>query len=531
MEPSHPPIIGEALVRRGRFRAWPDFLYAAAAALRHASFPFTFLRPDMDELRVDPERKAREGQPPQTARTLTRRPYFWVGLILLVLAALAWWVHTRPAPQAPGGRFAANGAAMPVVAQAVTKGDVPVTYDALGTVTPLATVTVTTQIAGQIVSVPFTEGQEVKKGDVLAQIDPRPYQAALDQQTGQLERDQASLAEARIDLARYQKLAEQNSIARQQAEDQVYVVQQDEGTVKLDQAMVDNARLNLGYCRIVAPLDGRIGLREIDPGNYVQVSASTAIAVITQMKPITVVFTVPEDELPQIMKRLAAGAKLPVTAYDRSNTDKLGDGTLSAVDSAIDPTTGTVKLRAEFPNTDEALFPSQFVNARLLIDTVQDTAVIPSAAVQRGQPGTFVYLVKADDTVSVQKVTLGPQSGDTIAVSQGLSPGDKIVVDGADKLREGAKVVLRTEQGTAGQGAAQGGAKGAGKGGKGAAQGAAPATPGATPPAQGAAPATPGAAQPAQGAAPASQGAVQPAPAPAQGAGTSGSGGPQNTGQ
>jgi membrane fusion protein, multidrug efflux system len=434
----------------------------------------------MDELRVDPERKTREGQPPPPVRKLTRRPYFWVGIVLVVLAALAWWVHTRPAPQAPAGRFGANGVPMPVVTQAVTKGDVPVTYDALGTVTPLATVSVVTQIAGQIVDVSFTEGQEVKKGDVLVQIDPRPYQAALDQAAGQLARDQALLAEARVDLVRYQKLAEQNSIARQQAEDQVFVVQQDEGTVKLDQALVDNARLNLSYCRIVAPVGGRIGLRQVDPGNYLQVGSATPIAVITQMQPITVVFTLPEDELPQVMKRLASGAKLAVTAFDRSNTQKLADGTLSAVDSAIDVTTGTVKLRAEFPNTDEALFPNQFVNARLLIDTVQGTAVIPTAAVQRGQPGTFVYLVKPDDTVSVQKVTLGPQSGDNVAVSQGLAPGDKIVVDGADKLREGAKIVLRTEQGTAAQPAAPGAAQ--------------PAAPGA------AQPAAPGAAQPAQGA-------------------------------
>ena len=467
----------------------------------------------MDELRVDPERRTREGQPPPPpARAATRRPYIWVGIVLVVLAALAWWVHTRPAPQAPAGRFGANGVPMPVVTQAVAKGDVPVTYDALGTVTPLATVSVVTQIAGQIVDVSFTEGQEVKKGDVLAQIDPRPYQAALDQAIGQLARDQASLAEARVDLVRYQKLAEQNSIARQQAEDQVFVVQQDEGTVKLDQALVDNARLNLSYCRIVAPVGGRIGLRQVDPGNYLQVGSATPIAVITQMQPITVVFTLPEDELPQVMKRLAAGAKLPVTAFDRSNTQKLADGTLSAVDSAIDVTTGTVKLRAEFPNTDEALFPNQFVNARLLIDTVQGTAVIPTAAVQRGQPGTFVYLVKPDDTVSVQKVTLGPQSGDNVAVSQGLSPGDKIVVDGADKLREGAKVVLRTEQGTTAQGAAPG-AKGARSATKGAAQGAAqPAAPSVVQPA------APGAAQPAApGAAP-----------PAQGAG---GGGQQNTGQ
>jgi multidrug efflux system membrane fusion protein len=422
-----------------------------AAPLAH---PVAACMDEMDELRVDPDRKAREDKSVPARAPVTRRPYFWVGLLLAILAALALWVHLRPAPKPPAARFSLGGAPMPVVGGTAATGSIPVTYDALGTVTPLATVSIVSQIAGQLVTVAFTEGQEVKKGDLLAEIDPRPYQAALDQYLGQLQRDQALLGEARTDLARYQKLAEQNSIARQQAEDQAYVVQQDQGTVALDQAQVENARVNLAYCRITAPVSGRIGLRDVDPGNYVTVGSATPIAVITQMQPISVIFTLPEDELPQVMARLKSGAQLPVTAYDRSNTTKLGDGTLKAVDSAIDPTTGTIKLRADFPNPDETLFPSQFVNAELLIDTVANATVIPVAAVQRGQPGTFVYVIKPDGTVTVQKVTLGPATATEVAVTQGLSPGAKIVVDGADKLREGAKVTLRTEQGAPAVGAA-----------------------------------------------------------------------------
>ena len=403
----------------------------------------------MDELRLDPQRQSSAGRgAPSGPRRSRWRPVFWIGLIVVLLAALVWWIHTRPAPKAPTGRFGATGT-MPVVSATAAAGDIDITYNALGSVTPLATVTVQTQIAGQLVDVGFKEGQVVKKGDFLVQIDPRPYQAALDQAAGQLLRDQAILSMARTDLARYQKLAAQNSIARQQSEDQVFVVQQDEGTVKLDQALVDNAKLNLAYCRIVAPVGGRIGLRQVDPGNYVQVGSSTAIAVITQMQPMSVVFTVPEDELPAVMKRLHDGAHLPVTAYDRSNTTKIAVGQLSAVDSTIDPTTGTVKLRAEFANDDESLFPNQFVNAQLLVDTLKGTTVIPTAAVQRGQPGTFVYLIKPDNTVSVQKVTLGPQQGERVAVTSGLASGANVVVDGADKLRDGAKIALRQESGAA----------------------------------------------------------------------------------
>ena len=402
------------------------------------------LHPRVDE-KDDKDEAPRPGtRGPVRARRSLWRPVFWVGLVVALLAALVYWLHSRPGPRVPTGRFGA-GAVMPVVDATAAKGDIKITYNALGTVTPLATVTVQSQVAGQLDEVGFKEGQEVKKGDFLAQIDPRPFQAQLDQYTGQLLRDQALLNKDRIDLARYQKLAAQNSIARQQADDQEYVVRQDEGTVKLDQALVDNAKVNLGFTRIVAPITGRIGLRLVDPGNYVQVGAAGGLAVIAQMQPISVLFTLPEDELPAVMKRLRGGATLPVTAYDRSDLHKLADGTLTAVDSAIDTTTGTVKLRADFANPDETLFPNQFVNARLLIDTLADATVIPTAAVQRGQPGTFVYLIKPDDTVTIRKVKLGPQEGERIAVTDGLAVGDRVVMDGADKLREGSKIVLRQE--------------------------------------------------------------------------------------
>ena len=401
----------------------------------------------MDDLHPhSPPQAPARSRPVDTRPPSRLRTALWLGLVLLIAAGIAWWIHTRPAPQSPAGRFTGAGA-MPVVIANAEQGDIAITYNALGTVVPLATVTVQTQIAGQITEVGFTEGQEVKKGDFLLQIDPRAYQAALDQFTGQLQRDQAMLSDAQINLTRYRKLAEQNSIARQQAEDQEYLVRQDEGTVKLDEALVDNAKINLGYCRITAPLAGRIGLRLVDPGNYVTVGNSGGIAVITQMQPISVIFTLPEDELPAVMKRLRGGATLTATASDRAGSRVLAQGRLSAVDSSIDTTTGTVKLRAQFPNDDEALFPNQFVNVRLLIDTQKNATVIPTAAVQRGQPGTFVYVAKADDTVSVQKIKLGPQDGERVAVQSGLNVGDRVVVDGADKLRDGAKVSLRQESG------------------------------------------------------------------------------------
>jgi multidrug efflux system membrane fusion protein len=377
-------------------------------------------------------------------RQLRQLPVRWivVSTACLLGIVLLWWIHARSGQRAETGPPGAV-MSMPVRAATAVKGNINITIDALGTVTPVATVTVQTQINGQLTEVAFKEGQSVRKGDFLAQIDPRPYQAALDQAQGQLLKDQATLKEAKIDLTRYETLDKQDSIAKQQVVDQQYMVLQDEGAVKVDQGIVDNARLNLNYCRIVSPIDGRVGLRLVDPGNYVQVNSSTGLAVITQMQPIAVVLVLPEDSLPPILKRLHEGATLPVTAYDRSRTTKLAEGVLSAVDSQIDTTTGTVKLKALFDNKDEVLFPNQFVNATVLVDVLQDATVVPTAAIQRGAPGTFVYLVKPDNSVTVQTVTLGPADGERVAVQSGLAPGARVVIDGADKLREGATVEVR----------------------------------------------------------------------------------------
>jgi multidrug efflux system membrane fusion protein len=371
--------------------------------------------------------------------TKYRRAVF--AIVAACLAALLlWWLQSRGAPQAPQRRLA--DAANVVRLGDVTRGDVPVTLEALGTVTALSNVTVKTQISGKLTEVGFTEGQSVKVGDFLAQIDPRPYQAALDQAQGQLARDEAMLAAARIDLARYEKLMTQDSIARQQVDTQRALVAQDEGIVRSDRANVEAAALNLNYCRIVALSTGRVGLRLVDAGNYVQASDPNGMVVITQMQPMSVLFTLPEDDIPKFLKKLRAGGALPVLAFDRSGATQLATGKLETIDNQIDTTTGTVKLRAIFANDDEALFPNQFVNVKLIVDTLQGVTIAPAAAVQLGAPGNYVYLANKDETVSVRPVKLGARDGQNVAVLQGLSPGDKVVVDGIDRLRDGAKIRL-----------------------------------------------------------------------------------------
>ncbi|HTH15236.1 MAG TPA: MdtA/MuxA family multidrug efflux RND transporter periplasmic adaptor subunit [Magnetospirillum sp.] len=368
-----------------------------------------------------------------------KRPV-WVLLVVLAVLAGLGWVVFRPhtAPQQQGRRGA--GGPVPVVVAAASKADVDIGLSALGTVTPLATVTVRTQIAGQLLQIAFREGQTVHAGDFLAQIDPRPYQMQLDQYMGQLARDQALLKDAQVNLARYEKLLAEDSIARQQRDTQSSLVKQYEGAVATDLAQVNNAKLNIAYCRIVSPITGRVGLRQVDQGNYVQTNDTNGIAVITQMEPISTVFSVPEDNLPAIMRRLREGATLTVAAFDRSQTHQLAEGHVTTVDNQIDPATGTVKLRAEFDNKDETLFPNQFVNLRLLVDTQRDAVVVPASAIQRGEPGTFVYVVKPDNTVTVRTVGVGPASGGKVAIQSGLETGEQVVVDGADKLREGAQV-------------------------------------------------------------------------------------------
>ena len=382
--------------------------------------------------------------PSQTATPRSRRRFVLTSiLILLLLAGVVWWNRPGSAPQpANSGR---NAAPMSIVPEVVGKGDIGININALGTVSSLATVTIRSQISGQLVRVAFREGDEVKKGDLLAEIDSRPYEATLAQAKGQLARDEALLRGAQVDLTRYQGLAAQNAVPRQTLDTQTALVAQDQGTVEADRATVRSAEVNLQYCRIISPLDGRVGLRLVDQGNYVTPGDVNGLVVITQLQPISVLFAVPEDNLQAIAKRIQAGAVLPATAYDRSGASKIADGTLQTFDSQIDQTTGTIKLRAQFTNDTRVLYPNQFVNIRLLLDTHKDVTTISTAGVQRGVPGTFVYLVNADSTVSVRPIQLGATEGDHVEVLSGLTPGDRIVIDGADKLRDGAKINVRSE--------------------------------------------------------------------------------------
>ncbi len=370
-----------------------------------------------------------------------------LGLLLLLVGAavLGWWLYNRqPAPRS--GRVNPYANAMPVVAAPVVTGDIDITLNALGTVTSLATVNIMSQISGYLMNVNYQEGQVVNKGDLLVEIDPRPYELALKNAEGALERDQAMLQSAELDLKRYQDLAKTNAIPRQQLDQQVALVAQDKGNVLSDEAQIETQKLNLVYCRIIAPVNGRVGLRLVDQGNYVTPGSATPLVVITQFQPITVIFPVAEDSLPQIMRRIKIAKALPVTAYDRSGTVKLATGELkTALDNQIDTTTGTLKLRAEFANQEDTLFPNQFVNIEMVVDTLHGVTIMPTAAIQRGAPGTFVYLVNADQTVTVRPVTLGPSHGDMVAIDKGLSPGDRVVIDGADRLRNGARVVMRDE--------------------------------------------------------------------------------------
>ncbi|HIE5944563.1 MdtA/MuxA family multidrug efflux RND transporter periplasmic adaptor subunit [Burkholderia cepacia] len=418
--------------------------------------------------------------PASPAARRPRRTLMAGALAVVVIGGLLWWHPWNRTPAtgsaatgagasaAGGGGHRGRGgpAAManipqPVQVATATQGEMPIVLSALGTVTPLANVTVKTQLSGYLQSVSFQEGQIVRKGDVLAQIDPRPYQVSLENAEGTHARDSALLATARLDLKRYQTLLSQDSIASQTVDTQASLVKQYEGAVKTDQAAIDSAKLNLTYARITAPVSGRVGLRQVDPGNYVTPGDANGIVVITQLQPMSVIFTTSEDNLPQILKQVNAGQKLSVTAYNRNNTVPLETGSLATLDNQIDTSTGTVKLRANFDNKEGMLFPNQFVNTRLLVDVMRNATIVPTSAVLTGSIGQFVYVVKPDNTVTVRKVTVGPVDGERTSIVSGVSLGERVVTDGSDRLREGAKISIPADKpkgasGARGAGAASG---------------------------------------------------------------------------
>lgn len=368
-------------------------------------------------------------------------------LVSLIGGVWYWSTHHAQPASAPGsGRGGMKGAggnrAQPVSVAAVRRTDIRVWLNALGTVTPRNLVSVRAKVDGTLLRVNFREGQMVKMGALLAEIDPRPFQIQLDQTRGQLTRDTALLDNARLDLARYQELLGKDAIARQQVETQKALVRQYQGTLESDRSQVANARLQLEYTRVTAPASGRIGLRQVDPGNQVHASDANGLATIAQLQPTTVVFAVPEANLPAINRRVAAHEAIPVEAWDREYTHHLADGRLLTTDNQIDPATGTIRIKAEFANRDNALFPNQFVNIRLLLDTLTQVVAIPSAAIQRGDKGSFVYRVDAGGKVAMVPVTPGAVDGEWVAVTGAIEAGDKVVIDGADKLRDGARAEI-----------------------------------------------------------------------------------------
>jgi multidrug efflux system membrane fusion protein len=374
------------------------------------------------------------------------RRHFWRWLFVIALAGAAWHYRAQWLPLVAALRSGSNGPAakasrpVPVRTARVEERDMPDFINGLGTVTAFKTVTLKSRVDGELVKVAFTEGQMVEEGNLLAEIDPRPFEAQLEQAEGTLAKDEASLELARLNLIRVKELKKSNSIAQQQVDEQVAMVQQLEGTVQTDRGLVANARLQLSYCRIVAPVSGRIGLRLVDQGNIVHANDVMGMAVITQLQPIALVFPVSQDEIPRVQKRVNEGQTLTVLAYDRNFTTKLATGKLYAIDSQVDVTTGTIKLKAVFDNDDLLLFPNQFVNARLLVDTIHNAVVIPSAAVQHGPNGDFVYVVRPDDRVDLRTVVSGHEEAGKREIVTGLVPGEIVVTDGIDKLKKDAAI-------------------------------------------------------------------------------------------
>lgn len=390
----------------------------------------------------------------------SRTRHWWIWLLLIALVVCGAYLYStieaKKTALAAKQVAAAAARSVPVAAAQARKGDIGVYLTGLGSVTPLNTVTVKSRVDGQLMKVLFREGQIVKNGELLALIDPRPFEVQLTQAEGQMMRDQASLKNAQLDLERFRVLSEQDSISKQQYDTQKSLVRQLEGAVKTDQGQVDSARLQLKYCRITAPLGGRVGLRQVDAGNIIHAADTNGLVVITQQQPVTVIFPIPEDNLPQVLPKLKSGPRLMVEAFDREQKQRLAAGYLLTIDNQIDPATGTVKFKAVFPNKGNELFPNQFVNARLLVEIRHDSVIVPASAIQRGPQGVFVYVVKADKSVAVRPVTPGVTEGGETAIDAGLAPGELVVSDGAERLHEGSRVEVKEAGKGRGNGKGQG---------------------------------------------------------------------------
>jgi multidrug efflux system membrane fusion protein len=423
-----------------------------------------------------PREELRDEFMPRGNEARGSRWWVWVIVLAVVIGGGYWYFHGRaseadssaagqgaPGAQSGGGGRRAGGGfgpmVVPVVVATAQKGDLPVYYNGLGTVTAFNTVTVRSRVDGQIVKINFTEGQMVHQGDSLVEIDPRPYQVQLEQAEGQLAKDQAQLRDVQVDYQRYQLLFKEGVVPKQQVDTQQAQVGQFEGAIKADQAVVDNAKLQLVYAHVTAPISGRIGLRLVDMGNIVHASDTNGLLVITQLQPIAVIFALPQDQLSQVMSKVHGnGASLTVEAFDRDDTTKIATGKLLTIDNQIDTTTGTYKLKAVFNNERSELFPNQFVNIHLLVDTKRNVTIIPTPAIQRGPQGTYVYVLQPDNTVKIAPVQVALSESNQVGISSGINPGDTVVTDGTDKLQEGSKVEAhaageggRSAPGTAGQ--------------------------------------------------------------------------------